>query len=340
MARTVSPILVAVLSTAACSPVRTPVDLARRGTGPVYYVLFTQNVHDWTNPEESLITVERVLDLHEERGIPVDFYFTDPMVQLLRGRAPSLLDRLRLSPVTAVSYHLRPPHPAYVDFDWLGLDPMADDLKYDVLLEYEEHRLDLETGRTGWEAGGYQLLADLLGHPPVAVGIGSLKETLARIYAGKWATFGISHETTYDLGEEESGLALRPEHLPILLYEHVLDDPCDVLHHGLQDTFASDTGSPGNPPWFVNVKMHDNDYYALTAGWKPIYYDEDDQMRFPPWDLARADRTLKGPESSAVQWDHYIGMLDCVAASPDLLVPVNLHTVTQMLEECREAGTC
>jgi len=313
---------------------------------PPYNVSFVMNVHDFSFPERDIDVMNRLLDLHEARGVPLDVYLTDAMVQLYRAQAPALLDRLRDSPVVVVAWHVRPPNPSYPGFDWLGLDPMGDDERYDVLSEYETHATDGVTGLPTPDPGGYQLLADLMGYPPPAVGIGSLKESLSRIYAEKGATFGVSHDTTYNLGEKANALWLRPEHLSLQIYEETGQDPCAVLHDAVQATFVdgtpTETGNRGpfEGPLFINIKMHDGDFYNDGIGWKHIYYDDNDVPLPPPWDLAafQDDVSVISVGAQAERWAIWEGVVDCVLAAPRLFRPVGLFDVKQMLEdaECKD----
>ena len=203
------------------------------------YVLFTINVHDWTNrksaqsfttPSDTAATMHAVIDLHEARQIPVDVYLTDPMVSLYEKEAPSLVERFKTSPVVAVSYHVRPSSPYYSNFDqhdsW-GLPQGAGTTQewYDALLPYEQHRLVVETGKPDTnKPGGYAQLKDFIGYPPYAVGMvsgGAPKaKALAKIYREMGAAFGVVHGVDSSLGDQVNGINIRPEHVEIKLYEY------------------------------------------------------------------------------------------------------------------------
>ncbi|MFA6549941.1 MAG: hypothetical protein WCT36_01130, partial [Candidatus Gracilibacteria bacterium] len=187
------------------------------------YTAFIINTHDWANPEESIATINKIIDLHEEYQIPVDIYLDDPVIQIYQDQAPELLERLKTSPYVAVSYHLRPPYPYYWDYDWFGLDKLSDSELETLLLNYEEHEIDLVTGEPTDNPGGYQLLEDLMGYPPyVAVVMGSpnVSVILAEIYKEKGALFTLTHSGTTGWGESKYGLWMRPESLEVKAYEY------------------------------------------------------------------------------------------------------------------------
>ena len=73
---------------------------------------FVVNVHDWTRPAESGDTLLRLIDLYEKHKVRGDFYLTAPVVEAYAKQRPDVVRRLRESDMT-VSYHFRPPHPAY-----------------------------------------------------------------------------------------------------------------------------------------------------------------------------------------------------------------------------------
>ena len=53
-----------------------------KGPTPGLYTMFTTNTHDWVNAQDSIDTLNRVIDIHEANEVPVDVYQTGPMVQL------------------------------------------------------------------------------------------------------------------------------------------------------------------------------------------------------------------------------------------------------------------
>lgn len=65
-----------------------------------------------------------------------------------------------------ISYHLRPPHPAYAGFDD-KLQALDNQALRQTLQDYEQYRLDLATGEIRRDQpGGYTLVAQTFGRPP------------------------------------------------------------------------------------------------------------------------------------------------------------------------------
>ncbi len=133
-------------------------------------VIFALNVHDFAYPEVSAATVARVLDIHERHGIPLDVFLTTTVVSIWEASHADLLSRLRAHRLATVCYHIRPPLPYYRGFDWLGMQGMTAAAQAATVLRYETHAVDLVTGETTAERGGYTHLAELLGTPPIIVG--------------------------------------------------------------------------------------------------------------------------------------------------------------------------
>lgn len=289
-------------------------------------VTFSVNVHDWVFTGESASTVERLLDLHEEAGVPVDVFLTDPMARAYEQDAPYLIDRLRASPIAAVSYHVRPPAPYYPEFDWLGIDALDVDARYALFAEYESHAIDLATGRPTPEPGGYAHLATLFDTPPWAVGPGP-SETLAAVLADQGVVFDVAHDGAHDLGESVGPLWARPEHVEVKLYESA-GDPCAVF-----DAALAAGPTPASGPRFMNVKWHENDLYTKGIPWRTVYWDDDDAPLPPPWDVDAWDHNV-GPTSAILQaerLDFYAASLRCVTDHPETYTATNLAEVATWL---------
>lgn len=291
---------------------------------------FSLNVHDWAFPEESAAAVERVLDVHEAAGVPVDVFLTDTVARGYARDAPHVLDRLRDSPVAVVSYHVRPPYPYYPNFDWLGLADLDEDARYAVLSQYETHAVDLVEGVPTIEAGGYAGVAALVGYPPYAVGP-SASATMAAILVDMGATFTIDHASARDLGEARDGLYYRPEHVEVKLYEWEGSDPCDVL----EDHLAASEDHPETGARYVNVKWHENDLYLKDTPWLYVYFEGGDTAYplEPPYDTRAWEDDLR-PTSALVQagrWDLYEGGIGCVTADPERWNVTDLRAIAAEL---------
>jgi hypothetical protein len=296
------------------------------------YTTFVINVHDWTEPEESIATLNRIIDLNEKYEMPVDFYLTDGMVQLYAKEAPDLIARLATSPYVAVSYHLRPPTPYYANFHDEWFDGLSNaDLKTQ-LQAYEEHATDLATGKPTDAPGGYTYLKQLLGYPPYVVvqsyGSDKISKTLASIYKEMGAVFTLRHGTATALGVKANGLYLRPEDLEVKVYEKKTEVPVEeMIADALEEL-------PTTLPAFLNLKWHEDNFYASGTGWFGIYFQDGNDRSIPfdpPYDLSNTStQTPKSEEQQKVQWDRYEGMLQYMKDHPETYTVVNARDLLKL----------
>jgi hypothetical protein len=248
------------------------------------YISFTLNVQEFLFIEEGIETVNKVIDLHEQHNVPIDIYLTNAIVQIYEENAPVLLERLKTSSVVAVSYHVRPPLPYYTNYDFLGLDEMSEEELYETIVNYEEHALDLNTGLALEEQGGYEYLKELIGYAPLCVGtqagVGVVGETVSRVFQEKGAMFTVVHGnslTPYEseeclfirqddfmkLGEKRYDVYIRPENVDLRLFQCVGKEAGDVIEDGFSYVDSDIV--------FLNVKMHDNDFYSEKSAWTTAY---------------------------------------------------------------------
>ncbi len=298
------------------------------------FAMFTLNTHDWVFPERSVEAVEKTIDLHEQYGIPVDIYLNDQVVQEYTENYPELIQRLKTSDVVAISYHTRPPMPMVQGFDLHDFEDMDEDELYETLLAYTEHALDKETGLYTDDEGGYQYLKDLMGYPPYAASYSSspaVEGALNRIYAEKGAVFAIVHGIDVDLGQEEGALYVRPEHAEIKWYEEI-----EAYRHGdvsaeslILDEMDGKTGI------FVNIKMHENNYYTVGTPFWPVYWEDSSKSvpLDPPYDLSAGEENIpiRPDQFQEDMWEWYEAALIYVAENPALYVPVSNADVVAML---------
>ncbi len=300
---------------------------------PTKYVLFTINTHDWVFEEKTIATVQRVVEIHEKYNIPVAVYLTDPMVQLYAEKYPDIIELLKASSVVVVSYHIRPPAPYYIDFDFLGLENMNADERDATLLDYEEHAIDLETGLSTEEEGGYEYLKNIIGYSPPAVGMLTDVENgipLTKIYAEKGATFAVVHERISTLGEKKGLLFIRPEDVEIKLYEYrtVEKDPAAIIARESEN--ASTTRDI-----FINIKMHESDFYARKITWAAAYYENRDKTKplTPPFDLSLAggDDILKSPKEEDETWELYENTVKYVSEHQEEFTSISEFDLVEMV---------
>ncbi|MEK9155180.1 MAG: hypothetical protein AAB839_00875 [Patescibacteria group bacterium] len=299
------------------------------------YTSFVINVHDFSQPEKSIATLHHLIDLHEAYDMPVDMYLTDAMVQIYEEDAPELIERLKTSPQVAVSYHLRPPTPYYSDFHEEWFAGLTGEALEEALYEYETHRVDLVTGKTTEEAGGYQHLKDVMGYAPYVVtqsaGPGDITKALANIYKEMGARFTLRHKVTSAFGEMTNGLYLRPEDVEVKVY-----NPSGVIDAGNMLTYHLEGVT--QRPAFVNLKWHDNNFFSSGTNWAGIYYAPDAKGTDPlnsPYDLSlwTTSEANKSAADEKQQWDRYEAMLDYVKNHPELYTAVNSKDVLNLLEQ-------
>ncbi len=296
-------------------------------TGPDAFVTFSLNVQDFSYPERSADLLGRVVALHERLEVPVDVYLTTTMVDLYEQKAPDLLEKLRSSPWVAVSYHVRPPLPYYKDYDWLGLGRMPVEMQAAIVLDYETHGLDLASGRPTAAPGGFDRLSRLLGHVPwvasTMAGPG-LQGTVDGVFRELGARFTLVHGRIANLGESRDGLFLRPEHLDLKLFEHRGEEAPAVVEAAVASARAA---AGAKAPYFVGVKMHDNDFFASRSAWLTVYGGRD---RTPPWDVSLQAPLLSGSMQQET-WSLYESTVGYVSAARERLAPVNARGIAAML---------
>lgn len=297
------------------------------------YTLFSMNTHDWVFSDYSAATINRVIDIHETYDVPVGIYLTDPVFQIYLEEYPELIERLTTSEVVDVSHHFRPSMPLYEGFDILGITKMEEDEMYDAILPYEEYALDLETGLTTEEPGGYEYMKEIFGYAPLAVGHTDNRfygKVLSQIYKEKGAIFAVVHGKDSDLGKMVNGLYVRPEHLEIKLYESYRDtqDGGEVIEARLDEL-------PEDGIRFIGIKYHENNFYATNTPFWPVFWEDSDKTTplEPPYDLNASEGIIDiRPEIMQEQhWELYESTVKFISENRDIYHPVGLFDVAEML---------
>lgn len=294
------------------------------------YVTFSINAQDFAYPELSIALLHKIITLHEQYQIPVDIYLTTTMTDLYAAQAPDLIERLKTSPVVSVSYHVRPPKPYHTKYDWLGLAQMSPAQQYDTIMNYETHGLDLATGQPTAASGGYQLLSDILGYNPYIASVLADAElgTAARtVFKDLGASFTIVHGRAINLGDTLDGLYIKPEHYDYKLFEFVGQDAATAFENALAEAHKADGA---HAPYFVGVKMHDNDFFAEKSAWLTVYVDGGKR---PPWN-ANLKSPLLSAEAQDQMWKLYESTVAYAASIHDRVTPVNAPMILAM-----ETGT-
>ncbi len=294
------------------------------------YVIFSINVQDFAHPALSAATLRKLVSIHERHRVPVDFYLTTTMADVC---PPDLIAQIKTSRYVSVSYHVRPPAPYYLNYDWLGLRDMTAEQLRATILRYETHGLDLATGQTTPTHGGYGKLKELLGYAPVVVAPQSGMEagrTVAAVFRELGARMFALHGRAINLGDQQDGVWLRPEHTDLKLFEHPGGDAGQLI----AAAFAAAHRNPAaRAPYFVGVKMHDNDFFATASAWVTTYVRG---RRSPPWTLTNPAPLLSEPKSAAL-WSLYEAAVAHAARQRDQLTALNAPGVLALLGEKPEA---
>ena len=273
---------------------------------PADTLTFSLNVQDFSYPDRSADVIDRAITLHESVGVPVDVFLTTTMVDLYQSNYPALLNRLITSPIVALNYHTRPPLPYRTGYDWLGLTNMTSNAVFSVVTDYETHGLDLVTGTSTTNSGGYAKLKSLAGYAPFMVGIASdtqINGPVQTAFNRLGARINVVHGSAKNLTNRTvRGMYEKPEHVDLRLFETNYDGvaPSVILSNAFTWARASNGVSP---PYFAGVKMHDNDFFAQDSAWVTIYEHKINQR---PWTNAW---TTKSPLISTNEmtnlWDRY-----------------------------------
>ncbi|MBM3128310.1 MAG: hypothetical protein FJ009_06695 [Chloroflexi bacterium] len=313
------------------------------------YMTFVVNTHDWAHVNASADTILRFIALYEKNNVRGDFYLTAPTVEAYVQQRPDVIARLKNS-ATTISYHIRPPYPAYIGFDQ-RLENLDDQTLEQTLREYETYRLDLATGHIDKSApGGYTLLTQVFGRKPVVASPMSndprIRKTLLKIYAELGAQMQVVyHEEGTALDKplvQANGLWVRPSDFSITRIR---------MENGRENFWWNLTGTPRasefNPTtmlktklaqWnaprapFITALIHEDNLFGSGTGWGGIYFAEGGKGKplAPPYNLDAPDTSK--PRSQANQnaiWNAYEEMVAyasknlCVVTSQDI---VNLAT--------------
>lgn len=265
------------------------------------WLTFTLNVQDFAYPDRSADAVDRVITLHERYKVPVDIYLTDTALAGFETNHPGLMTRLRGSPYVALNYHIRPPKPYYARYDWAGLGDLGSADQMARIRDYETHVTDPITGLPGSTSGGFARLKQLTGNHPVIASFqaDTLYDSVSQVFRELGASMTVSHAMPYiNLGTTVSGLAVRPEHYDLKLFQSPGQSVSSLIEAG----FAAAHNTPGAAsPYVMGVKMHDNDFFALASAWTTTYIDA---SRAPPWDTSTV-ADLKSDTDIQAQWTLY-----------------------------------
>jgi len=307
------------------SPAKLPTGTSPQAKTVRGYLTFVVNTHDWGRVDKSADTVLRLIELFTKHKVRGDFYLTAPVVEAWARSRPEVIERLRASGMT-ISYHFRPPHPAYGGFDGplRGLD---DEALRATLKNYETFRLDLASGGLKRDQpGGYAYVKQMLGVTPVvvsAMGNPRAKTMLLDIYREMGARMTMEyHESGTEPGRPfawRQGLLIRPSDFSITRWA-APGEARESFWWNRQDTPQAAEFNPAArlknqlAAWkhsrtpLITALIHENDF-SVRGGpsWNAIYLSPDGKTpRRPPYDLNAPDQAEpRTTENQTAIWHAY-----------------------------------
>lgn len=315
-------------------PVNEPIsdDLPTEGI----YTLFTINTHDFVFADKSIETINHIIDIHEQYSVPVDIYLDDQVFQIYLDEAPDLIERLKTSPVVTVGYHIRPPYPYYIDYDFAGLADLTEEELYNQIMEYETHALDIETGLPTDEPGGYAYLSEVMGYPiPVAAvsnTAGFAREVNAQVYKDLGATYTVMHGRDIKLGDTVGDLLIRPEDVDYKLYEKTREFTTG------EEAFADATSQiPSEGLRFIGMKFHEDNFYCDGTPYWPIFWGgkEKGTPLEPPFNLDAVEGVVKlrSETQAQLRWDLYESTVQYASEHRDEVHPIGITDLEKLMAE-------
>ncbi|MFN0079602.1 MAG: cadherin repeat domain-containing protein [Prosthecobacter sp.] len=302
---------------------------------------FSLNWQDLSRPELSAAELRTLLNHHEAAGVPVDVFFTTWQTDLIEALAPEMIGRLQSSSRVTMGYHVRAPKPyasIYPATNWFttlnGRAINAADIE-----NYETHGLDLAAGLPTTSAGGFLKLANLMGYAPRIVGANASTTTSSLVHSyfnNAGAGMLVEHRSTaINLGDTRNGMYLRPESFDWILIEHFRGDAgaTSTLTQALAN--AHSAGSV-TAPYFVGIKLHDNDLFAEESAWTHIYVPANRPRPYDPTSMA----ALLSGEEMSLRRTFYLNLVTEVAGKQDELNVVSVRDALSLLaeEEARPVG--
>ena len=260
-------------------------------------ISFSLNWQDFSYPADSFAELRRLLNEHEARGVPVDVFLTTWQTDLMEAQAPDLLGRLQSSAWVNFGYHVRAPKPYASGYTWTSVTSNS-------VVNYETHGLDLTNGTPTSSSGGFAKLTTLAGYAPTIVGANADTSVAASVngyFASAGASLLVEHSSNaVNLGDVRNGLYLRPEHYDWKLIEYFQgsNNVATTLDQALTATRSSTNGSA---PWFVGVKLHDNDLFAEQSAWTYVYQSPNRSRA--NWTMRPWDPTAAAPQIATATRD-------------------------------------
>jgi hypothetical protein len=320
---------------AASAEVGTPTPTASDTKAVRGYITFVVNTHDWGRVDKSADTVLRLIEIFTKHEVRGDFYLTAPVVEAYARSRPEVIDRLRATGMT-ISYHFRPPHPAYAGFDQ-AIRNLDDEALRGTLKDYETFRLDLATGGLDRDQpGGYAYVKQVLGVAPVtvsAMGNPRGKAVLLDLYRDMGAQMTMEYHESGTHPDQpfawRQGLLIRPSDFSITRWA-APGESRESFWWAQQDTPQAAAFNPTTrlkqelSAWkhprapLITALIHENDFYVQGGpSWNVIYFGpEGKSPRQPPYDLKAPDRAKpRTADNQAAIWRAYEELVAYAAAN-------------------------
>ncbi len=297
-------------------------------------VSFSLNWQDFSYPEDSIAELRTLLDHHEASRVPVDVFFTTWQTDLIESMAPDLLGRLASSAWVSMGYHVRAPKPYANNYNWWAVQGRT--LTATDITNYESRQLNMTTGEsTPNTSGGYAKINSLFGYAIPVVGASNgnatMRSLIASYFSGAGAQMLVEHRdgVAVNLGERQNNVYLRPES-----YDWILIESFNAGQHLGAVSAAFDgalnlahTATSSKAPYFVGVKLHDNDLFATQSAWTFIYQNG---KLTPNWNTAPKATRLDATDAAEPgrRRDFYKNIVTTAASRRTTL---NVHNVRDTL---------
>lgn len=279
------------------------------------HITFAVNCHEHTHVDDSADIVLRLVGIFTNHNVRGDFYFTAPLAEAYAQKRPDAVKAIRESGMT-VSYHVRPPHPAYAGFG-KPLEGLAADALERTLRDYETYRMDPATGELQRDRpGGYALVKQVFGTAPVCVSSQAadprVRHTLNRIYRSLGAKMTLMyHESGTDPKQPfqfVDGLLVRPSDFSVTRWQgtgggredfwwnHMAAPRADASFDPVSrlEALLAEWTVPRVP--YATALIHENNFhFSGSAGWNAIYLDARGKPLSPPWNPDAPDGSTPRP---------------------------------------------
>ena len=328
-------------------------------------VSFHWNTQDFIRPDLTAAYFHRLLDLHEQFAVPVDVFLTETMLDVFESAYPALLARLKSSAMVCMDYHVRPPKPYYTGSDigsttgynfnnWSGINGLTGNLAggalYNFIANYETHGLSLTTGAPTAATGGFAKMTGVFGYAPIVAAAQSDSVhaiAVSNVFKDLGAKMSIRHNVVNNLGDVANFQNVKPEANEIRLIElfkaGLVTPAASAFDSAIAAARIATSGSGTGTryayaPYFMGVKLHDNDMFTDTSAWIQTYTTPTGR-KTPAWQPftnpnVRALLTGTTPED---RFNYYAAMLQYAAANRAKLQLVHAPHILDMLAIARPA---